>query len=36
MKRNLLFATLVVLVPPLAVAHISVRPRESKSGAQEQ
>jgi uncharacterized protein YcnI len=36
MKRNLLFATLVVLVPSLAMAHVSVRPRESKSGAEEQ
>ena len=36
MKKNLLFATLVVLVPSLALAHVSVRPRESKSGAEEQ
>jgi uncharacterized protein YcnI len=36
MKNNLLFATLVVLVPSLAMAHVSVRPRESTSGAQEQ
>jgi uncharacterized protein (TIGR02246 family) len=36
MKKNLLFATLVVLVPSLAMAHVSVRPRESKSGAEEQ
>jgi uncharacterized protein YcnI len=36
MKKDLLFATLVVLVPSLAMAHVSVRPRESKSGAEEQ
>jgi uncharacterized protein YcnI len=36
MKKNLLFATLVVLVPSFAMAHVSVRPRESKSGAEEQ
>jgi len=36
MKKSLLFATLVVLVPSLAMAHVSVRPRESKSGAEEQ
>lgn len=36
MKKNLFFATLVVLVPSLALAHVSVRPRESRSGAEEQ
>ena len=36
MKKHLLFATLVVLVPSLALAHVSVRPRESKPGAEEQ
>ena len=36
MKKNLLFATLVVLVPSFAMAHVSVRPRESKPGAEEQ
>jgi uncharacterized protein YcnI len=36
MKKNLLLATLVVLVPSLAMAHVSVRPRESKPGAEEQ
>lgn len=36
MKKNLLLATLVVLVPSFAMAHVSVRPRESKSGAEEQ
>jgi len=36
MKKNLLFATLVVLVPSFAMAHVSVRPRESQSGAEEQ
>ena len=36
MKKNLLVATLVVLVPSFAMAHVSVRPRESKPGAEEQ
>jgi uncharacterized protein YcnI len=36
MKKNLLLATLVVIVPSLAMAHVGVRPRESKSGAEEQ
>ena len=36
MKKNLLLATLVVFVPSLAIAHVSVRPRESKSRAEEQ
>jgi len=36
MKKNLLFATLVLLAPSLAMAHVSVRPRESKPGAEEQ
>ena len=36
MRKNLLFATLVVLVPSFAMAHVSVRPRESKPGAEEQ
>jgi len=36
MKKNLLFATLVVLVPSFAMAHVSVRPRESQSGVEEQ
>ena len=36
MKKHLLLATLVGLVPSLAMAHVSVRPRESKSGAEEQ
>jgi len=35
MKKNLLFA-LVVLVPSFAMAHVSVRSRESQSGAEEQ
>ena len=35
MRTNLLFATLVVLVPSFAMAHVSVRPRESKPGAEE-
>jgi uncharacterized protein YcnI len=36
MKKNLLLATLVLLAPSLAMAHVSVRPRESKPGAEEQ
>jgi len=36
MKKHLLFATLVLLAPSLAMAHVSVRPRESKPGAEEQ
>lgn len=36
MKKNLLFAVLVVFVPSFAMAHVSVRPRESKRGAEEQ
>lgn len=36
MKKNFLFATLVVLVPSFAMAHVSIRPRESKPGAEEQ
>lgn len=35
MKRNLVFAVLVLLVPSFAIAHVSVRPRESKPGAEE-
>ena len=30
MKKNLVFAVLVLLVPSFAMAHVSVRPRESK------
>ena len=36
MKRNLIFGTLMILVPSFAMAHVSVRPRESKPGAEEQ
>jgi uncharacterized protein YcnI len=36
MRNKLLFATLGVLVPSFAMAHVSVRPRESKPGAEEQ
>ena len=36
MRKKLLFATLAVLVPSFAMAHVSVRPRESKPGAEEQ
>src|SRR5688572_32654407 len=36
MKKKLLFATIVLLAPSLAMAHVSVRPRESKPGAEEQ
>lgn len=35
MKKNLLFALVVLLVPSFASAHVSVRPRESKPGAEE-
>ena len=35
MKKSLLFAMLVLTVPSFAMAHISVRPRESKPGAEE-
>ena len=36
MRKNLIFATLAVLVPSFAMAHVGVRPRESKPGAEEQ
>ena len=35
MKKSLLFAMVVLTVPSFAMAHISVRPRESKPGAEE-
>ena len=35
MKKTLLFATIVLTVPSLAMAHVSVRPRESTPGAEE-
>ena len=35
MKKNLPFALVVLLVPSFATAHVSVRPRESKPGAEE-
>jgi uncharacterized protein YcnI len=35
MKNNLLFTILVLLVPSFAIAHVSVRPRESKPGTEE-
>ena len=35
MQTHLLFALVAVLVPSLASAHVSVRPRESKPGAEE-
>ena len=35
MNKNLVFAVLVLLVPSFAIAHVSVRPRESKPGAEE-
>ncbi len=35
MKKSLLFALIVLTVPSLAMAHISVRPRDSKPGAEE-
>jgi uncharacterized protein YcnI len=36
MKKNLFFTILVLLVPSFAIAHVSVRPRESKPGAEQQ
>ena len=36
MKKNRLFAMLAVLLPSLAMAHVIVRPRESRPGAEEQ
>ena len=36
MKKNLLVTIFVLLVPSFALAHVSVRPRESKPGAEEQ
>ena len=35
MKRHLLAAVILLTVPSLALAHVSVRPRESKAGAEE-
>jgi uncharacterized protein YcnI len=35
MKKNLFFALVALLVPAFAMAHVSVRPRESKPGADE-
>jgi uncharacterized protein YcnI len=35
MKKNLFFALVALLVPAFAMAHVSVRPRESKPGAEE-
>ena len=35
MKRHLWLAVLVLTVPSLALAHVSVRPRESKPSAEE-
>ena len=35
MKKHLLSAVLMLLVPSFAMAHVSVRPRESKPGAEE-
>lgn len=35
MKKPLLSFALVLLVPSFAIAHVSVRPRESKPGAEE-
>lgn len=35
MEKNPLFTILVLLVPSFAIAHGSVRPRESKPGAEE-
>jgi len=36
MKRTMLFTALVLTLPSLAMAHVSVRPRESRPGAEEQ
>src|SRR5262245_33235360 len=36
MKRFLLAVPIVLAIPSLALAHVSVRPRESKAGAEEQ
>ena len=35
MKRHLLAGLILLTVPSLAIAHVSVRPRESKAGAEE-
>lgn len=35
MKKSLFLAVLVLSAPSLAMAHVSVRPRESKPGAEE-
>ena len=35
LRRHLVLAGLVLTVPSFAMAHISVRPRESKPGAEE-
>jgi uncharacterized protein YcnI len=35
MKRNLCLTVLALTVPSLAMAHVSVRPRESRPGAEE-
>ena len=35
MKRHLLVGLILLTVPSLALAHVSVRPRESKAGAEE-
>ena len=35
MKKHLLSGLLMLLVPSFAMAHVSVRPRESKPGAEE-
>ena len=36
MRKHSVLATLAVLVPSFAVGYVSVRPRESKPGAEEQ
>ena len=35
LKRHVVLAALVLTLPSLAMAHVSVRPRESKPGAEE-
>ena len=35
MRKTLIAATLIVLAPAIAFAHVTVRPRESKAGTEE-
>jgi hypothetical protein len=36
MKGTMLFTALMLTLPSLAMAHVSVQPRESRPGAEEQ